>query len=278
MSLLGPAAGTSPGRAFLTTGYPWWPLALVIFALYVLGLASRRWSPGPSRGRCFGGQTPVFVLEMLSFKRPSFRVVAWRVVESGWMFVRRAGTVILACMVLVWLLMYFPAGDYPARIAALDKDDPEAKRLLTEWKRQSLLGRDGRAIEPAVRPLGWDWRIGVAALASFPAREVVVGTLGVLFELGEVEADKAEEAGLGEALRAARWQDDPSRPLFTVPTALSLMVFVALCCQCASTLAVIRRETGTWRWPAFTFVYMTALAYLGALAVYQVGTFFGFSA
>jgi ferrous iron transport protein B len=258
--------------AFLTTGYPWWLPGVVMFAMYSLGLILAPLIAWALKGTLLRGKTPVFVLEMPSYKWPSLRVVARRVIESGWMFVRRAGTVILACMVLVWVLMYFPAHDYPERIAALDKDDPEAKRLLAAWKRQSILGRVGRAIEPGVRPLGWDWRIGVAALASFPAREVIVGTLGVLFEQGEVEADDAE--GLGEALKQARWQDDPARPLFTVPVALSLMVFFALCCQCASTLAVIRRETGTWRWPAFTFVYMTALAYVGALLVYQIGSFF----
>jgi ferrous iron transport protein B len=121
----------------------------------------------------------------------------------------------------------------------------------------------------------------VAALASFPAREVVVGTLGILYNLGKVDSDEilAEDdvAGtrLGQALREARWDDDPNKSrVFTVPVALSLMVFFALCCQCASTLAVIRRETRSWRWPLFTFAYMTVLAYLGALAVYQVGRLF----
>jgi ferrous iron transport protein B len=123
-----------------------------------------------------------------------------------------------------------------------------------------------------VRPLGWDWRLGVAALASFPAREVVVGVLGVLFEEGEVDAGDEEARGkLGDRLREATWEGT-GRPLMTLPAALSVMVFFALCCQCASTLAAIRRETNGWFWPAFTFVYMTALAYLGALVVYQVGT------
>src|SRR6185312_8113567 len=100
-----------------------------------------------------------------------------------------------------------------------------------EWKRQSLLGRAGQAIEPVVRPLGWDWRIGVAALASFPAREVVVGTLGILYQVGEVDTEELSEAkdisqtGLGRALRAAVWDNDPGRKVFTVPVALSLLVF-----------------------------------------------------
>ena len=117
------------------------------------------------------------------------------------------------------------------------------------------------------------------ALASFPAREVVVGTLGIIYSQGKVDSDELRrdsahvaDTDLGKALQAATWDDDPSRKVYTVPVAFSLMVFFALCCQCASTLAVIRRETGSWRWPAFTFVYMTALAYVGALVTYQLGT------
>ncbi len=137
----------------------------------------------------------------------------------------------------------------------------------------------GQAIEPVVRPLGWDWRIGMAALASFPAREVVVGTLGVIYNEGKVDPDdvqNAEHVGdtrLARAMQQATW-DGTDRRVYTAPTAVSLMVFFALCCQCASTLAVMRRETRSWGWPAFTFTYMTVLAYIGALAVYQIGSLF----
>src|SRR5947209_40092 len=110
-----------------------------------------------------------------------------------------------------------------------------------EWNRDSLLGRVGRAIEPAVRPLGWDWRVGVATLASFPAREVVVGTLGIVYQAGTVDPDEIRGAGLadvgdtglGKALKEARW-DGTDRPVFMLPAVFSLLVFFALCCQCAS--------------------------------------------
>ncbi len=151
----------------------------------------------------------------------------------------------------------------------------QAKGLMAAWKRNSYLGRIGKALEPAVAPLGWDWRIGMAALASFPAREVMVGHLGIIF--GQGQGDAGEEnyrERLRQPLIDVTWDDDPQRPLFTVPVALSVMVFFALCCQCASTLAVIKRETNSWVWPAFTFVYMTVLAYGGAFVVYQVGTAF----
>ncbi|HTN01061.1 MAG TPA: ferrous iron transport protein B [Planctomycetaceae bacterium] len=140
----------------------------------------------------------------------------------------------------------------------------EAERLLE----RSALGRLGRAIEPAVIPLGWDWKIGVGVLASFPAREVIIATLGTIYSLGGDIGE--DDPGLQQAIRTAAWPD--GRPVFTIPVGLSVMVFFALCAQCASTLMIIRRETNSWAWPAFTFVYMTVLAYLGALLTYQVGT------
>ncbi len=129
----------------------------------------------------------------------------------------------------------------------------------------------GRAIEPVVNPLGWDWKIGMAALASFPAREVIVGTLGMIYNLGQGEPEEIKDQ-LAEKMRGEEWEGQPGRKVFTVPVALSIMVFFALCCQCASTLAVIKRETESWGWPALTFVYMTVLAYVGALVTYQAGT------
>jgi ferrous iron transport protein B len=141
-----------------------------------------------------------------------------------------------------------------------------------------VLGVMGKTIEPVVRPLGWDWRIGCAVIASFPAREVVVATLGVVYGLGRKIDTKSEEdrGALGARMQQAVW-DGTDRSVFTLPVALSLMVFFALCAQCAATLAVIRRETNSWRWPVFAFSYMTGLAYFGALITYQVGTWLGLS-
>ena len=131
----------------------------------------------------------------------------------------------------------------------------------------SLLGRAGVAIEPLVKPLGWDWRIGVAVIASFPAREVVIATMGTIYSLGG-DVDE-ENAGLRDTLKSATWPD--GTPVFSIPVAVSIMVFFALCAQCVSTLMVIRRETNSWRWPVFSFVYMTVLAYIGAFLSYQIG-------
>jgi ferrous iron transport protein B len=133
----------------------------------------------------------------------------------------------------------------------------------------SYLGRFGKTIEPAVKPLGWDWRIGVGVLASFPAREVIVATLGTIYSLGG-DVDEAD-SGLQNALRESKWPDN--RPVYSIPVAISIMVFFALCAQCVSTLIVIRRETNSWGWPLFTFTYMTVLAYVGAFLAYRLFTF-----
>jgi ferrous iron transport protein B len=227
----------------------------------------------------FRGEAPPFVMELPGYKWPSPRIVFHRVWERAWAFIARAGTLILATNILVWAAGYFPESHTNEdRLAALlessslstDADslasqyNAESERLLE----QSFLGRLGKALEPAFVPLGWDWRIGVGVLASFPAREVIISTLGTIYSLGS-EVNEANQ-GLHAALQSARWPD--GRPVYTIPVALSVMVFFALCAQCASTLMIIRRETNSWFWPVFTFAYMTGLAYLGALATYQVGS------
>jgi ferrous iron transport protein B len=275
--------------AFLTAGHAWWVPGVTLFAMYLVGIVAAPLVAWTLKRTVLRGPAPLFVMEMPQYQWPSLRSVLTRMLDRARAFLARAGTLILASMVVIWALLYFPAADetgqsYDLRIAALsrqaDAADAEAAEKIEHeidalngaWRRQSWLGRAGRWIEPAVRPLGWDWKIGMAALASFPAREVVVGVLGQIYNLGGREADELQEP-LGRAMKAATWDDEPGgRPVFTVPTALSVMVFFALCCQCVSTLVVIRRETNSWWWPALTFTYMTALAYVAALAVFQVGT------
>ena len=170
-----------------------------------------------------------------------------------------------------------PGRSVAQRRAELESDQGEIEhQIAADYQAQSYLGRFGKAIEPAVRPLGWDWRIGCAVIASFPAREVVMGALGVIYHLGSDldVGESGDQNRLIERLQAAR-HDGTDEPVFTVAVALSLMVFFALCAQCASTLAVIRRETQSWLWPLFTFGYMTTLAYLAALATYQIGRLLG---
>ncbi|MCE9553493.1 MAG: ferrous iron transport protein B [Planctomycetes bacterium] len=297
------AAAILPNRSFL---FGLLSLQMLfIMAMYLLGMVVAAGVALLLRRTLLKGATPPFVMELPAYKMPSLRIVLWRAGERGWDFVRRAGTLIFATSILVWAAGYYPRAsdttNHPLRaeIAALTKqieplqeqsaagklsDAQKAKLTALESKqgdlqnqvagdqmRQSYLGRAGRFIEPVVRPLGWDWRIGSAAVASFPAREVLVSTLGVIYNLGEGQDE--ESLSLREQLQKAKW-DGTEQPVYTVPVALSLMVFFALCAQCASTLVVIKRETQSWRWPLFTFVYMTGLAYVGALIVYQVGTRF----
>ena len=259
--------------AFLTEGYGWWFPGLVLFLMYGIGFVTAPLAAMLFKGTILKGKGAPFLMELPVYKMPSFSVVFARIYEASLSFLKRAGTLIAATMVLIWAVLYFPyvsstGENYPERIAATENKEQQ-DALLLEWKKNSFLGRAGRSIEPIVKPLGWDWRIGVATLASFPAREVVVGTLSIVFGLGK---DAEDEQQLLEILQKAHWNDDPDQPLlFNVPSALSLMVFFALCCQCGSTLMVIRQETGTWFWPAFTFIYMTSLAYLAALLTFQVG-------
>ncbi len=272
---------------------------LVFFCLYMIGIIAAPLMALLLRRTLLRGETPAFVMEMPLYKMPALKMIVRRSVDAGWMFLKRAGTFILASMILVWAALYFPSGDYEAQIAGLEdkiedhrtKDEgdltpaekteveeveKEISDKRSEWKKQSVLGRVGQAIEPVVEPLGWDWRIGMAALASFPAREVMVGTLGIIFGPGEGDLMKDDNyrLSMNQALHAQRWANEPERPLFTAPVALSVMVFFALCCQCVSTLVVIKRETNSWRWPIFTFVYMTALAYGGAFVTYHVANWF----
>ncbi len=232
---------------------------LTMFAMYAIGIVTAVFVTLALRRTILKGATPPFVMELPSYKLPGLSIVLYRMFERGWAFVRRAGTLIFAVTILVWAAAYYPRD--------------RAAENPSEQLRHSFLGQAGHFIEPAVRPLGWDWKIGCAAIASFPAREVVIATLGVIYNLGEDEDEQKQTETLRETLRSATWEGT-ERKVFNVPVALSIMVFFALCAQCSSTLAVIKRETNSWRWPAFTFVYMTVLAYVAALLTYQIGSLF----
>lgn len=268
---------------------------LVLASLYLLGIVAAVGAALVLRKTLLRGRSTAFVMELPSYKWPSPKLVLYRVTERSWLFVRSAGTLILATSIVIWALFYYPRpasveepfNQQRQTLLAQLEQSPEAspqrreiegqlqkidEEVARAYQRQSLLGRMGHYIEPAVKPLGWDWRIGTAVLASFPAREVVVATLSVMFNLGDAaEAGNTEDSGLRRQLREATWEGS-DRPVFTLPVAVAIMVFYALCAQCVATLAVIRRETGTWRWAAFAFTYMTVLAYLGALVSYQLGT------
>lgn len=253
---------------------------LTLFALYCVGIFVAIPVAWILKKTLLRGQPTPFLLELPSYKIPDVGTVGMRIYQSARHFLERAGTLILAATIVMWALAYFPRSETIAahyesereRLAGASEeilDDLRAKEA-GDMLKQSFLGRMGHAVEPVVEPLGWDWRIGMAALASFPAREVIVAVLGTIYSLGEVDE---ESVSLRDALRSATWSD--GRKVFNIPVALSIMVFFALCAQCVSTLAVIQRETGAWRWPVLTFVYMTVLAYIGAYVTYRLGMALG---
>ncbi len=265
---------------------------IALASMYLLGIAAAGLSAWAFSRTIIPGGGGLFILELPHYKWPDISTVLFRVLERLKLFLKLAGTIILGVSVIMWILTNFPRNEHlitnDAEVQRLTQlvervasDSPEWEDLVQELElarlaaiqRHSLLGRLGRAIEPIFWPAGWDWRLGCAVLASFPAREVVVANLGVLFQLADVGTDIPEGYlhRIRDKLLQVRWEGSDRR-LFSWPAALSVMVFFSLCVQCASTLVIIGRETYSWRWPVFVFVYLTLLAYLGAVVTYQVAS------
>lgn len=249
---------------------------LTLAALYVLGLAVAALVALVLKNTVLRGKAASFVMELPSYRLPNLRNILSQMYTQGREFTLRAGTVILALTIVLWALSYYPRAAATLESAQADGSAAQVDSASDQLA-QSYLGRAGRWLEPAAMHLGWDWRISVAVLASFPAREVIISTLGTLFHLGDDAS--AESTTMIQRLREARWEYGPlsGTPLFSIPVALSVMVFFALCCQCMATLATIRRETNSWRWPAFVFSYMTVLAVVASWAVYHLGTLVGWA-
>jgi ferrous iron transport protein B len=254
---------------------------LVLFGLYGIGIVGGVATALLLRSSVLRGENPTFILALPEFRLPNVRTVAMKLLDRVRVFLGRAGTVIFAVAVVVWALAYFPrspdieavqAAAAEQATAALTGEALEERlaevenQAAADHLAQSWLGRAGHWIEPVFRPLGWDWRVSAAVIAGFPAREVVVAVLGTIYAVG----GEADEETLAGRLTAAEHAD--GSPVFTLPMVLGLLLFYAWCLQCAATLAVIRRETNSWRWPVFAWTYMTALGYGGALLIYQLGT------
>lgn len=231
------------------------------------------------RGVLKGKQLP-FLLELPPYQLPKWRDIWLSMFFRGKIFLKTAGTIIVFMSVIIWALSYFPRSEvedarYMTEFSLKNPAGTEEESELYVAERRlenSYLGRAGRFVEPVFVPAGFDWRITTSILAAFPAREVVVSTLGVIFSVGDVES-KEGDVQLKYAIEKAKWPD--GRPLFTHWTAIGLMVFFALCAQCMATLATVKRETNSWKWPLFMFVYMSTLAYIGAVFVNWLGKVFG---
>ena len=244
---------------------------LILFGLYLLGILGGLGTALMLKSSALKGPKPQFMLALPEFRTPNLQTVAIKLFDRARIFLKRAGTVIFVVAILVWTLAYFPRMD-PAQYASATTLTETSDQFIIDnaqsaaQMEQSWLGRIGRTIEPVFKPLGWDWRVSSAVVAGFPAREVVVAVMGTIYAVGS----EADEQSLSEKLRSAKWPD--GRLIFTLPMVLGLLVFYAWCLQCAATLATIRRETNSWRWPIFAWTYMTSIGYTGALVIYQVGS------
>ncbi len=231
---------------------------LIILSMYTLGIVVAIVVAWILKRTILNAPAPPFVMELPVYRVPNFSNVAHTMFTSAGLFVKRAGTVILAISILLWALAAFPR---------TPGEDP------TQQVSNSFAGRAGRFIEPAIKPLGFDWKIGIGLITSFAARETIVSTLSVVYNVGD-EGTEESSSLVSNMLKAKR---PDGSPVWTPLVAVSLMVFFVLACQCMSTLAIVRRETNSWRWPLFMVSYMLVLAYVASLLTYQGGRLLGFS-
>jgi len=235
-----------------------WSKAGMMLCMYLLGIVAAFVMAGIFKKTILRSETPMLLLELPPYRAPVVRGIVQRMWERAVIFIRRAGTVILALSIVLWALLNYPKPATP---------NPTHAEVLAN----SAAGRFGRAIEPAIAPLGYDWKIGIGLVASFAAREVFVSTMGQIYNIEDAKADNGD---LHERMRSERRPD--GRPIFTPLTCISIMVFFVLAMQCISTVAIVRRETNSWRWPLFQIAYMTSLAWMGAFVAYQGGRLLGF--
>ncbi len=261
--------------AFIEPTYGAMIAGLTLFAVHLVGLAVAVPVAWGMNKFVLRTRPLPFLLEMPPYRRPRLRDILWRMWERAREFLVRAGTVIVAMTIIIWALVYFPRPasvreGIEAEASGLFEPADLERKIDAAYIEQSYLARAGRAVQPVFAPAGFDWKITVGVLASFPAREVIIATLGTIYGVGS-EVDE-ESQDLRSMLGRDRWADGPraGQPVFNVPVALALMVFFALCLQCGATVAVMAKESN-WGWAVFAFAYMTALAWFGAVLTYQLG-------
>jgi len=240
------------------------------------------------------GDTPMLVMELPPYKRPLLRIVLRHMWDRSRLFLRRAGTVILGINILLWFMASYPRHAateqaFAARRAALQQSlgqsraEPAAQSKALEQidtaqagerLRGSFAGQAGRLLEPLIAPLGFDWKIGIGIVSSFAAREVFVSTMSIVYNVAEGADENTHTKDLAQVLRQQKRPD--GAPVYTGLTAVTLMVFYVLAMQCVSTVAVVRRETNSWKWPLFQWVYMGVLAWVFAFVTCQGGKLLGF--
>lgn len=259
---------------------------ITLFSLYLFSLTIGLGMAALFRKTLLKGERTPFVFEMPPYRMPHMKSVLITTWQRGYEFIERAGSIIFILSIILWFLVSYPKNQEQAaqfeqaRAVASQTFQGEAlEQRLAEIEthasgaalRHSFAGRLGKAIEPVIEPLGFDWKLGIGIVGSFAAREVLVSTLAIVYNVG-ADADENSVDLIG-ALRSEK--DESGNTLYTPLTAVSLMVFFVLACQCMSTVAIVRRETNSWRWPIFMILYMTALAWSGSFIVYQGGKLLG---
>src|SRR6266568_1967823 len=238
--------------------------ALIILAMYLLGITVAIVVAWILKHTILDAPPPPFVMELPPYRLPDVGNVAHTLLSRSTVFLKRAGTVILSISILLWALVAFPRGDI--------SKSANASETASQQIQNSFAGRAGRMIEPVITPLGFDWKIGIGLISSFAARETIISTLSIVYNVGET-SDKRSSSLVG-AMRNAKRAD--GSPVWTPLTGLSLMIFFLLACQCMSTVAIVRRETNSWRWPMFMVGYMLVLAYVASFVTFQGGRLLGF--
>jgi ferrous iron transport protein B len=247
--------------------------ALVMMGLYLLGLLMALIVSYVAKWFIKIKEKSFFILELPTYRTPRLKNVGQAMVNKARIFVTDAGKIIMVISLILWGLSSYGPKQRMAKVASkyetlIAQRPTEKDSLHTQWNaaklENSYAGILGRSIEPAIKPLGYDWRIGIALITSFAAREVFVGTMATLYSVGENDQGLL----LRDKLHAAKKED--GTPLFTLATGISLMLFYLFAMQCMSTLAIVKRETKSWRWPVIQFVYMTGIAYLMSLIAYQL--------
>lgn len=239
--------------------------ALTMFGLYAAGVLAALVAAWVFKRTILKGPPPALILELPAYKIPAWRNIVVTVWERSSQFLKRAGTVILSLSILLWFLLSYPKLGTSPEFASLSTEQRSA--LQTQ---RSFAGRLGHTVEPAIAPLGFNWKIGIGLIGAMSAREVFVSTLGTVYSVAD--ADEASDT-LRDKMQRDRWPD--GRPVWTTLSAVSLLVYFVLAMQCISTLAVVKRETGGWKWPLFMLGYMTGLAWLASFAVFQIGRAMG---
>jgi ferrous iron transport protein B len=246
--------------------------AVMILAMYLLGILVAIGVASIFKRTILKSPAPPLVMEMPPYRMPNLWTIGHDMFTRAGLFLKRAGTVILSISIILWALANFPRLQTPAPDAAATASETAPADDHAAQLEQSWAGRGGKLLEPVIRPLGFDWKMGIALISSFAARETLVSTLSIIYNVGD-DAD-AKSDSLINAVRNAKRED--GKPAWTPLTALSMMVFFVLACQCMSTVAIVRRETNSWRWPLFMVGYMTALAWIASFITFQGGRLLGF--